>query len=155
MPDINPQDFIDELRFDIKTKDKIKAHLVLKHFDEVDEQTQKMAILELNRAENTFVIPVLVDLIATDYRWSDEPADLKELLFAKTLAAPEVLTQLLIRENKPNNRALLAEIAGEIRLESAVPILLGILNEETNESVLCGAINAIGTIGDPSATSTL
>lgn len=155
MSDINSQDFIDELRFDIKTKDKIKAHLVLKHFAEVDEQTQKMAVLELNRAEHTFVIPVLVELIATDYRWMEVPSDLKELLYAKTLSNPEVLPQLLIREVKPNNRALLAEIAGEIRLESAVPILLGMLNEETNESVLCGAINAIGMIGDPSATTTV
>jgi CheY-like chemotaxis protein len=155
MPEINPQDFINELRFDIKTNDKIKAHLVLKHFDEVDKQTQKMAVLELNRSDITFTISVLVELIATEHRWTEAPSDLKELLYAKILSNPGVLTELLVNEAKPNNRALLAEIAGEIRLELAAPVLLGMLNEETNESVLCGAINAIGMIGDPSAITTV
>jgi CheY-like chemotaxis protein/HEAT repeat protein len=153
MADINPQDFIEELQFDIKTKDKIKAHLVLKHFDEVDDKTRKMALFELSRADDEFVIPVLVAVLAELPCGSENHAGLKELLFAKTLDNPAVLTQMMMREVKPNSRILLAEVAGEVRLEAATPILLGILSEESDERVLCSAIYAIGMIGDPHATT--
>ena len=113
MADINAQHFIDELRFDIQSKDKIKARIVLSHFDEVDAKTQKMALFELSRAPDTFVIPLIVGLLAdTPYAGSSR-ADLKEILFSKALDYPETLIQLLIREVKPDHKLLLAEVAGE------------------------------------------
>ncbi len=153
MAPVNPLHFIEELRFDIQTRDKIKAGLVLAHFEEVDAATQKMALYELNKAADDFVFPLLVALLAGKPHLSGSHPDLKEILFSKTLDHPKALTNLLMRETKPNHRALLAEIAGEIRLESATPILLGILNEEQDEKVLRGAINALGMIGEASATT--
>jgi CheY-like chemotaxis protein/HEAT repeat protein len=153
MPDVNPQDWIDELRVDIKTKNKIKTQLVLSHFDEMDEQIQKTALQELNGAEVGFIIPVLVAALAEMPQRKAGYSELKEILFAKALDGPQVVTQLLIREAKPNRRILLAEIVGEIRLESAMSVLLSMLNEDSDERVLCGVINAIGMVGDPSATT--
>jgi CheY-like chemotaxis protein/HEAT repeat protein len=153
MVDINAQDFINELRFDIKTRDKIKAGLVLAHFDAVDAGVQKMALYELIKADESFVIPLLVDLLARKPHMSDNNPGLKEVLFSKALDFPETLAKFLLRETKPAHRALLAEITGEIKLESATPILLSILNEDRNEKVLRGAINALGGIGDVSATT--
>jgi CheY-like chemotaxis protein len=153
MAQINTQDFIDELRFDLKQRDKIKARLVLAHFDDVDDATRKMALYELSKGDQEFVIPLLVGILATNANLSEKHPGLKEVLFSKALDYPDTLSGLLIRETKPNNRALLSEIAGEIRLESATPILLSILNEERNEKMLRGSINALGMIGDASATT--
>ena len=153
MAAVNPRHFVEELRFDIQTRDKIKAGLVLAHFEEVDAATQKMALYELSKATDDFVFPLLVSLLAGRPHLSGDHPSLKEILFSKALDHPEALTNLLIRETKPAHRALLAEIAGEIRLESATPILLSILNEDQDEKVLRGAISALGMIGEASATT--
>jgi len=50
MAGINEKDFIDELRFDIKEKDMIKAKLVLNHINEVSANVQKQSLFELSRA---------------------------------------------------------------------------------------------------------
>jgi CheY-like chemotaxis protein/HEAT repeat protein len=153
MAAINTQHFIDELRFDIQSNDKIKAGIVLSHFDEVDAKTQRMALFELSKAPDDFVIAVIVGLLADLPDAGSSQADLKEILFSKALDSPETLIKLLIREVKPNHRLVLAEVAGEIRLEAATPILLGILNEDQDERVLRSAISALGAIGDASATT--
>ena len=153
MPEINAQDFIDELRFDIENKDKIKARLVMAHFEEVDEETQKLALFDLSKAPDEFVIPVLTALLADKPEFGEMHSDVKELLFSKALDSPEILSKLMIREVKPNHRMVLAEIAGEIKLEAATPILLGVLNEEQNEKILRSAITSLGMIGDASATT--
>jgi CheY-like chemotaxis protein/HEAT repeat protein len=150
---INAQDFIEELRFDIKTRDKIKALLVMAHFEEVDAATRKMALYEMNKADDDFTIVVLAGLLAAEPHLADRHPELKEVLFSKALDHPEALTRALMRETKPNLRVLLSEIAGEIRMASATPILLSILNEDQDEKVLRGAINALGMIGENSATT--
>jgi CheY-like chemotaxis protein/HEAT repeat protein len=153
MTEINAEHFIEELRFDLKTKDMIKARLVLAHFDQVDASIQKLALTELGHGPTDFVLPLLVGVLAAKPQLAEIQPALKEVLFSKALEDPEALSRLLIREVKPAHRVVLAEVAGEIRLESATPVLLGILNEEQDEKVLRGAINALGMIGDASATT--
>ncbi|MFZ1983625.1 MAG: HEAT repeat domain-containing protein [Desulfatitalea sp.] len=153
MTDVNPQHFIDELRFDIKANDQIKARLVMAHFNEMDSQTQRIALLEISRAPDSFVFPLLVAVLAAAHDSDQEQAVVKELLFSKALDNPEMLAHMLIREVKPNYRVVLAEVAGEIKLDEATPILLSILSEEQDEKVLRGAIKALGMIGNPSATT--
>lgn len=153
MAAINAQHFIEELRFDIETNDIIKARLVLAHFEEVDAKTQRLALFELSKAPDTFVIPLIVRLLADIPDIGESQPSLKEILFSKALDYPDTLTKMLLREVKPSHKIILAEVAGEIRLESATADLLSILNEDQDEKVLRGAINALGMIGDASATT--
>ena len=67
MPEINASDFIEELRFDIREKDLIKAKLVLSKIGAVDDSVRKMALFELNRADDAIAIPLIVNLVA-DHR---------------------------------------------------------------------------------------
>ncbi len=153
MPTINTDHFIEELRFDIQTGDRIKARLVLDHMQEVDAATRKMAIHALVKAPAKFVLPLLVGLAADKPRLVDALPDLKEILYSKALDDPQELSMMLIREVKPNYKVVLAELAGEIRLESATPILMAMLSDDQDERVLRGAIQALGMIGEPSATT--
>jgi CheY-like chemotaxis protein/HEAT repeat protein len=153
MAAINAQHFIEELRFDIETNDIIKARLVLAHYEEVDARTQKLALFELSKAPDTLVIPLIVRLLADIPELGESQPSLKEILFSKALDYPDTLTKMLLREVKPSHKIILAEVAGEIRLESATADLLSILNEDQDEKVLRGAINALGMIGDASATT--
>ncbi|MCP4747172.1 MAG: response regulator [Desulfobacteraceae bacterium] len=153
MEKVNDKDFLDELRFDIKTKDKIKARIVLSHIEEVTPEAQKKAIAQLSKADSKFVIPLLVELIADYPAIGDNFQDLKEVLYSKTLNDPNTLSMALIRESKPAYRAVMAEITGEIRLEPATPILLSILDEGQDEELIRSVIIALGMIGDTSATT--
>ena len=153
MSDINSEHFIEELRFDIENNDQIKARLVLTHIDEVDADTQKAALDEIARASSEFMIPVLVGLLAAPNQSGESHTLLKEMLYCKALDNPSVLTKMLRREAKPSYRILLADVAGEIKLESATSVLMAVLGEEQDEKVLRAAISALGMIGNPAATT--
>ena len=155
MTEINAKDFIEELRFDIREQDMIKAKLVLSKIGAVDESIRKMALFELNRAEDTFAITLIVNLIADYKHLGRDYPQLKEILYAKSLYHPELLLSMLSREVKPENRVVLVEVAGEIRLEGATSQLMGILNENEDELVIKAVIQTLGLLGETSATTAI
>ena len=65
MGKINEQHLLDEIRFDIKQKDIIKASLVLAELDNVGLDTQKKALFEISRADDDFSIPLLAGFVIT------------------------------------------------------------------------------------------
>ncbi|BBO71235.1 hypothetical protein DSCA_51650 [Desulfosarcina alkanivorans] len=153
MPGINARDFIEELRFDIREKDMIKAKLVLAKIGAVDDGVRKMALFELNRADDMFAIPLIVNLVAEHRDLAQTYPQIKEILYAKSLYHPEMLLSLLTRESKRENRVVLVEVAGETRLEGAASQLMGILNEDDDEMVIKAVIAALGLIGETAATT--
>jgi CheY-like chemotaxis protein len=155
MSKINADDFINELRFDIEEKDTIKAQLVLGHIHEVDANTQKLALFELSRADDEFVIPLIIDLIVKNPALDESYPMLRESLFSKALDHPAVFTDLLMREMRLEHRCILVEIVGEIRLEGATSVLLGVLNEEQDEKILRSTILALAAIGDAGITTSI
>ncbi len=153
MTQINARDFLEELRFDIREKDLIKAKLVLSKIGSVDDGVRKMALFELNRADDVFAIPLIVNLIADQRHLTTRFPQIKEILYAKALYHPDLLLAMITREAKRENRVVLVEVAGEIRLEEATSQLIGILNEDEDESVIKAVISALGMIGDTAATT--
>jgi CheY-like chemotaxis protein len=153
MAEVNARDFIEELRFDIREKDMIKGKLVLSKIGAVDDRVRKMALFELNRADDAFAIPLIVNLVAEHRHLARTYPQLKEILYAKSLYHPEMLLSMLTREVKRENRVVLVEVAGEIGLEGATSQLMGILNEDEDEMVIKAVIAALGMIGDTAATT--
>ena len=153
MPEVNASDFIEELRFDIREKDMIKGKLVLSKIGAVDDRVRKMALFELNRADDAFAIPLIVNLVAEHRDLARTYPQLKEILYAKSLYHPEMLLSMLTREVKRENRVVLVEVAGEIGLEGATSQLMGILNEDEDEMVIKAVIAALGMIGETAATT--
>ena len=155
MPDINPDHFIEELKFDIKTNDLIKARLVIAHLPEMNENIQKETLTCLTSAKDGFAIPLIVSLLATHPDFVNQYPVLKELIYSKILINPDLLSKLLLKETKPEYRIVLMEIAGEMRLEQATSTLMEVINSEQNEKVLKSAIVALGMVGAVSATSAI
>jgi len=153
MAKINAQDLLDEIRFDIKEKDLIKAKLVLSALKHVSRKVQKQALFEVSRSENDFAIPLLAGVIAENSDVVESFPQLKETLFSKILDGPEILSDLLSNTLEPPIKALLVEAAGEIRFEKALPILLDILTNEEDVKIIESAIIALGMIADPSAAT--
>ena len=149
MVDINTQDFLDEIRFDIKENDLIKARAVFSFFGDVDEKTQKQALSELQKTDDAFAVPLFVGILANTPDLTKSFETLKEALFSRLLRNSQVLLSLLEKEEKAWDRAFLVKIAGEIRLEEAVPALLQILNSETDDKTIKSTIDTLGLLGDP------
>jgi CheY-like chemotaxis protein/HEAT repeat protein len=119
----------------------------------MDEHVQKLSYLCLSRAKENFAVPLIVSLLAIHPEFGDQFPALKEVIYSKILNNPELLASLLLKETQPQNRIILAEIAGEMRLEEVVSTLMDMINSEQDEKVLRKAIEALGMIGDVSATS--
>ena len=151
MGKINEQDLLDEIRFDIKVKDLLKAKLVLASLEHVSRITQKRALDEVSHADDDFSIPLLAGVLAKSPGVSDSFPHIRETMFSKILDSPQVLVDLLSKAEDPVDRAFLAEVAGEIRLKKAVPILIALLDKEQDERVIASAIISLGMIADPSA----
>ncbi len=151
MPELNASDFLDELRFDIRERDLIKAKLVLSKIGDVDDSVRKMALFELNRADDTFAIPLIVNLVADQRDLARTYPQIMEILYAKAMYHPDMLLSMLTREGKRENRVVLVEVAGEIGLEIAAAQLMGILNEDEDEMVIKAVIASLGMIGETSA----
>jgi CheY-like chemotaxis protein/HEAT repeat protein len=151
MEGIDSEDFINEIKFDIKENDLIKARAVLSFIGEVDSDTRKKVILEIGKADDNFVVPLLAGVLANTPDPGDAFEILKETLFSRVRDNPTALINQLEKEGKAWDRAFLVEVAGEIRLEESVPVLLKILNGGTNEKVIKASITALGLIGNPAA----
>ena len=153
MGNINEQDLLDEIRFDIKENDLLKARLVLSSLEHVSRKAQKQALFEVSRANDNFAIPLLAGVIANSPEISESFPQLKETMFAKVLDSPEVLLDLLSNAEDSVNKAFLAELAGEIRLEKAAPLLLEILNKEDDLKTIEAAIISLGMISCQAAVA--
>jgi CheY-like chemotaxis protein/HEAT repeat protein len=153
MAKINEQDLLDEIRFDIKKKDLLKAKLVLSALGHVGRNVQKQALFEVSRADDDFSIPLLAGVIAEHPDVTGCFPKLKETLFSKLIDNPDILLDLLTKTKETPIRMFLAEAAGEIRFKQAIPVLLKILTEEKDDNIIESAISALGMIGDPSAVN--
>jgi CheY-like chemotaxis protein/HEAT repeat protein len=153
MAKINEQDLLDEIRFDIKEKDLIKAKLVLSALEHVSRKAQKQALFEVSRAADDFAIPLLAGVIAENPDVTESFPQLKETLFSKIIDSPEILIDLLSNTIASPIKAFLVEATGEIRPEKAVPTLLDLLTNEEDVKIIESAIIALGMIADPSAAT--
>jgi len=151
MAGINSRDFIDELRYDLKVKDLLKAKIVLSSLSEVDEQKIKKTYSELGQADDEFTIHLLADLNGENNDLFKKFPILKEIFFSKVIDNTELILNMLRNGSKPHELSYLAQVAGEMGLDAAVPTLLNILSEKKDEYVLESVIKALGDIGDPSA----
>ena len=153
MRKINEQDLLNEIRFDIKKKDILKAKLVLTSLDFVSRETQKKVLFEVSRAEDDFSIPLLTGVIANNLELIESFPQIKETLIAKILDSPQVLLNLLRYSIDKKEKTLLIETTGELQLDNSVPVLLDVLREETDVNITKSLIESLGIIGDPSAVN--
>ena len=155
MGKINEQHLLDEIRFDIKQRDIIKARLVLAELDNVGHETQKKALFEVSRADDEFSIPLLAGVLATSQALVEIFPQIKETMISKILDSPDVLLNLLSDGNESKEKLLLIETAGEIQLKKSVSALINVLKEEKDLTLIRSVIVSLGMIGDPSVVETV
>ena len=95
MNKISEKDLLDEIRFDIKAKDLLKARLVLASLEKVSRKVQKQALFEVSRADEEFSVPLLVDFITNNPRVAGSFPQIRETMFSKILDRPGILLDLI------------------------------------------------------------
>jgi CheY-like chemotaxis protein len=158
MSQINPKHLIDELKDNVLKEDRIKALLVLEHFFDVDTGTQKKLLSILEQGAPEFSIPLLLGLIRKDPHLPEKLPEIKRVLSSKFVEAPALLMDYLVKlltDTTIHSPKLFIEIAGEIRLKEALPILINLLSKNQRPETLKSIITALGQIANPMSVNAI
>ncbi len=136
----------DELRYDLEKKDSRKASIVLSHLEQLSESQQKQIFFELSRGDADFVFPLLVTFSSCYPIIYEKQPMIRGLLISKAIDYPSLLIEALCAPETAN-KILCIEIAGEVRIEKAVPPLLEMLISARAPELIQSIIDTLGLIG--------
>lgn len=154
MAELIPQHMIEELQENIKSRDAIKAGLVLNHLRDVDSKTQTHLVYLLSRAEAEFSVPLLLGILNEQSDVADQMPIIRETLLSTLLAYPEKLVYFL-KSSDIKDKSELIKVAAELNLEEATQPLLEMLGEAEDAADIYLLVESLGQIGDPQAVSNL
>lgn len=154
MTGTNAQYYIDELHANIQKQDQIKAAVLLSFFHAMEPQVQHRVLFELSRCPSEFAAPLLGSLLAHRASLGAIEPVVRSVLLEKSIDQPAVLCTLL-QSPALQDKTVFIELAGTLQVEAAVPCLLDMLGTETDRHVLLRIVQALGTIGHPTATNVL
>ncbi len=151
---INSKHALDEIKANIKSKDSIKARLVLDHFFDLTTTIQKEILKKLDKAPDQVSIPLIVYLIVTQPEISTIYPELEQKVSNKAFQNPEVVGQCLSQE-KELQRFYLLKLAGDLNLRQAVPEIINILLSVDDSNMQAAALSSLGNIGVPEAVNAI
>jgi HEAT repeat protein/CheY-like chemotaxis protein len=149
------EDFLTELRHVVAENDIIKGTILLNHFDQLDARGQNRFLALLANLQGEIVATLLARLLVADKGCAIPQAVIRSLLLGRVMKNPGQLLALL-RDDQLRQKQILVELAGEIQLEEAVPVLEEILAATREDLALMKAcLIALGNIGSPAPINTL
>ena len=151
---LNAAHMAEEIQENIKTRDALKAQIVLSHIGQVDKTIQNRLIYELLRGDMEFTSPLLLFLLTEHADVTDSLPVVRETLLSNLLAYPEMLLKLLASP-AIKNKGYLIQVVGELHMEEATPILIKLIAESKDEREILQIIETLGLFGDPQAINTL
>ena len=154
MTTVDPDHLISEIKDNIQTGDQLKARLVLECLDSVGEKEQRRIIYELSRAPASFAVPLLNSLLTSGQKLTTCRDLIQDTLISQLIAYPEFLINGLAADDIGDKRILI-QTAGELKLVDAVPVLIDLLGQTEDPSLIKLIIKTLGIIGDPLAINTL
>jgi len=154
MAELNAEHMVEEIRANIETGDSLKARLVLDHLAMVDRTTQNRLLYELTKADASFTIPLLNHILVTFPDLCQELPVVRETLISHLIAYPDLLIDAL-RNPVIQDKTIMIETAGELKLVEATPALIDLLGETEDSLLMKLIIETLGLIGDPQSINTL
>lgn len=154
MVDLNPRHMIEEIQENIRTGDSLKAQLVLAHIGDVDVKSRNRLVYALSKGDVDFTVPLLLYLLTEQQAVAAEMPVIRDTLISNLLAYPEKL-EVFLRSPEIKDRTELIKVAGELRYDEVVPVLLDIIASSQNEAEILLIIETLGLIGDPESINTL
>lgn len=143
---INPVHLIAEMAHDVRERDSRKAGLVLAWLPKVDENTQLAILRELASGDPDFSLPLFATVIAEYPMMEMEFPELRQWMGELAASSPQDMIKC-INESRGRLRSVLVTTAAEIGMEDVEEVLLNVLNQERDPSVLSSIIEALGEVG--------
>ena len=140
--------YMEELKENIKTRDKIKAGLLLDHFTELDPASRNKVLFEISRADDAFAIPLIFRIYLKESAAGAEREKVKDLLFRKIQDYPFALLEI-IQDEKVKDKKLFIEWAGMVQSNHSVPVIINILRNSDDVQLNETCLAALGRIGNP------
>lgn len=154
MTPINTEDFFDELDHVVATGDIIKGIILLNHVDQLDARTQNQFVAVLSRSGGDIVATMLGRLLIREGEIAVPRPVIRNMLLTKVMADHGQLLHLLQSDHLPDKKVFV-ELAGEIGLAEAVPLIERILSSSDDPYLMGSCLRALGNIGNPKSTNTL
>jgi len=150
MGGINAQDFINELIFCLNEKDTVKAKALLQFASDanVDVQVQKMALAELAKGPENVVLPLLEYLTKIEISNTEVQESLYELILDKAYGNTNLVTKYITNNGK-KARIQFIRAAGDLFLEETIPVLIQVMQGETDPEIIVPAINSLAVFRKP------
>ncbi|MFH2000131.1 MAG: response regulator [Planctomycetota bacterium] len=151
---INITDYIDELRYNIRVRDRIKAECIILQFENVDIQVRKRVVFELSRADDDFAIPLLEKIISSHPKVIEAIPALKQVFINKISDNTHYLEELLARDREtlhPNVHRLMLDAVFAVRHPQALDIYnRGLLTDHAPVRNIASAKLAL--VGEPAVS---
>ncbi|WP_020589528.1 HEAT repeat domain-containing protein [Desulfobacter curvatus] len=150
MGGINAQDFINELIFCLNEKDTVKAKALLQFASDanVDVKVQKMALAELAKGPENVVFPLLEYLTKIEISNTEVQESLYELILDKAYGNTNLVTEY-IANNEKKTRIQFIRAAGDLFLEDTIPVLIQVVQSETDPELVIPAMNSLAVFRKP------
>lgn len=151
---IDAQEYIDEIVVNIKSKDKIKADIVMSHIANMDHFVQEKMLEELSKVNNSFTVNYLIHLVDISQNLKLTEEEISITLQDMIVAQPQNLLSLF--ENRDKIKSIdIIDLAAVVQYEKVAPFLVEMLNETTDKTRLLKIIDALGAIGSPCAITSI
>lgn len=145
MAGISEKDYIAELIFCINQSDVIKARALIQFFMEVDAKTQNRALYEFSKSPDAIafsVLDYLLDLQGGENRIKGKVYDLiSEIAYGN----PRLILEQIERKAS-RNRVSYINIAGDLKMAEAIPVLMDALETSNDIKETRALISALGAI---------
>ncbi len=150
MSGINTKEFIEELIFCLKEKDIVKAKALLQFIsdDDADADVQQKALIELAKAPEKVVFPLLEYLTKIEISNPKIQESLYELILDKAYGNTDLVIKY-ITQNEKRARLLFLKAAGELLLTDTAPDLQQIITRDKDKEILVAAIASLGNLRLP------
>jgi len=147
MSGINTKEFIEELIFCLKEKDIVKAKALLQFIsdDDADADVQQKALIELAKAPEKVVFPLLEYLTKIEISNPKIQESLYELILDKAYGNTDLVIKY-ITQNEKRARLLFLKAAGELLLTDTAPDLQQIITRDKDKEILVAAIASLGNL---------
>ncbi|MCK5696152.1 MAG: HEAT repeat domain-containing protein [Desulfobacula sp.] len=147
MSKINTKEFINELVFCLKQEDIVKAKALLQFVSDsdVDAGVQQKALIELAKATEKVVFPLLEYLTKIEISNPKIQESLYELILDKAYGNTDLVIKY-ITQNEKKARLLFLKAAGELLLTDTAPALQQIIVKNKDKEILIAAIASLGNL---------
>ncbi|MBU2515659.1 response regulator [bacterium] len=143
---MDKQHAVDEFIANCQKRDLIKARVIMDYMTEIDPGEQRRILFELNRCDDDFSFPLLVYLSHKHPEIIKTNPHLDESLHEKASKNKGIILRQLSKKQPELKRYI--ELAGEIQLREALPLLRRILKETADQDLIITTVQVLGEMAD-------